>query len=108
MKVLKCLKPNCRIVKWQKSYKSEWTRAKGIYIQIVLPSNSFTIQRKELMLADFSTFTADFGSYLDLFLGTSFLSFTDVLVVYLTWAKNAFFAKIVKSQKKSKTKLRNP
>ena len=108
MKVLKCLKPNCRIVKWQKSYKSEWTRAKGIYIQIVLPSNSFTIQRKELMLADFSTFTADFGSYLGLFLGTSFLSFTDVLVVYLTWAKNAFFAKIVKSQKKSKTKLRNP
>ena len=98
-KLKKCLKPNCRIIKWKKSYKSEWSRSKGILVQVVLPSNSYTIRRKEILLADLSTFTADFGSYLGLFLGTSFLSFSDILVVYFVWAKNAIFGKQVKSQK---------
>ena len=36
------------------------------------------LQRKEIRLADFSTFIADCGSYLGLFLGASILSLSDI------------------------------
>ena len=104
MDIKKCLKPNCKTIKWKKSYTSEWSRKKGMMIQMTLPSNSYTISRKEILLADFSTFMADFGSYLGLFLGTSVLSIIDILVNYLVCVKNALFGKA--TEKKSHRKSR--
>ena len=55
------------------------TLKKGTLLWFGLPSNTYTIRRQEILLADFSTFVADCGSYLGLFLGASVLSITDIL-----------------------------
>ena len=76
-----CLKPNCVKITWIESYVSTWEykvqKKKISTVAFHLPSNSYTIKRKELFLFTFSTFLADVGSYLGLFLGTSVLSLTD-------------------------------
>lgn len=104
--IKKCLKPNCKTIKWKQSYTSEWSRKKGMRIQMTLPSNSYTISRKEILLADFSTFMADFGSYLGLFLGTSVLSIIDILVNYLLCVKNTVFGKATGKKARSQKKTR--
>ena len=105
--IKKCLKPNCKTIKWKQSYTSEWSRKKGMRIQMTLPSNSYTISRKEILLADFSTFMADFGSYLGLFLGTSVLSIIDILVNYLLCVKNTVFGKATGKKARSQRKTRS-
>ena len=77
-----CMKPNCVTRKWKKSYKSTKKNTNTV-IRYTLPSNIYTIKKQEILLADFSTFLADCGSYLGLFLGASILSLTDLLAFYL-------------------------
>ena len=75
-----CFKPNCLKRKWQKSYWEmfdSWMENKTLILQ-GLPESATTILRKEMRLADFSTFVADCGSYLGLFLGASILSLSDI------------------------------
>ena len=79
-----CLKPNCLQTYWKNSYISysngdpNCTR-----LSFALLSNAYTIQRKEILLADFSTFMVDCGSYLGLFLGASILSLTEIGVSWV-------------------------
>ena len=74
-----CFRPNCRQTTWAKNqYATRFkTDEDNIELWIFLPSTAKVTQRKELLLADFSTFLADCGSYLGLFLGASVLSMTD-------------------------------
>ena len=76
-----CMKSNCVTRKWKKSYKST-RKDNNTIIRYNLPSDIYTIRRQEILLADFSTFLADCGSYLGLFLGASVLSLTDLLMSY--------------------------
>ena len=90
-----CLKPNCLQTKWKDSYVS-WGQVypNCTRIRIALQSDSYTIRRKEILLADFSTFVVDCGSYLGLFLGASILSLTDTVLAYILKAGATFFRKI--------------
>ena len=74
-----CLKPNCVKKKWTKVYHEVWPAwgNNTVIIQAV-PDTATTLRRKEIRLADFSTFMADCGSYLGLFLGASILSLSDI------------------------------
>ena len=75
-----CFKPNCLKRKWQRTYWEtfdSWVKNKTLILQ-GLPESATTILRKETRLADFSTFVADCGSYLGLFLGASILSLSDI------------------------------
>ena len=89
-----CLKPNCLQTKWKDSYVS-WGQVypNCTRIRIALQSDSYTIRRKEILLADFSTFVVDCGSYLGLFLGASILSLTDIVLAYILQAGVFFFRK---------------
>ena len=62
-------------------------------IAIGQQSDAYTIQRKEILIADFSTFVVDCGSYLGLFLGASILSLTDTVLAYILKAGVFFFRK---------------
>ena len=90
----KCLIPNCISTKWRKTHAAKWLlldqngqekKPERVSIHWILPSNAYTIKRREIFLANASTFFADIGSYLGLFLGASILSLTDIL---LTFFKN--------------------
>ena len=89
-----CLRPNCLQTRWKDTY-TDWEKADPncTKIRILLLSDSFTIQRKEILLADFSTFVVDCGSYLGLFLGASILSLTDSALAYILKAGATFFRK---------------
>lgn len=90
----KCLIPNCITTKWRKTHAAKWIlkdkngedkKPERVSIHWILPSNAYTIKRREIFLANDSTFFADIGSYLGLFLGASILSLTDIM---LTFCKN--------------------
>ena len=74
-----CFTPNCISTKWTKIYDEHYALQESNVstIQIGVPDTSYSIIRKEILLADFSTFVANCGSYLGLFLGLSVLSLTD-------------------------------
>ena len=80
----KCLIPNCVTTKWTKSHAAKWPLKELKYEQVKLiwklPPNAYTLYRREIFLANPSTFFADIGSYLGLFLGASILSLTDVIL----------------------------
>ena len=89
-----CFKPNCVQTEWKDSYVSiETPNPNCTDIEIGIKSNSYTIQRKEILLADFSTFVVDCGSYLGLFLGASILSLTESSLAYIFKARATFFRK---------------
>ena len=96
-----CFVPNCRQISWKKAYVDSFDRFKsnkdenGTLLWFGLPSNTFTIRRQEILLADFSTFVADCGSYLGLFLGASVLSITDILVSFAKKLIQRIFRKSV-------------
>ena len=83
MKIAKCLKPNCKTYAWKKTYEDSfaWPYNKT-QMWFGLAHNTYTIRRTEILLADFSTFMADCGSFLGLYLGASVLSMTDILILY--------------------------
>ena len=90
-----CFKPNCVQTEWKDSYVSiETPNPNCTDIEIGIKSNSYTIQRKEILLADFSTFVVDCGSYLGLFLGASIVSLTDSSLAYVFKARAALFMPI--------------
>ena len=77
-----CFKPNCVKRRWQRNYYEmfpSWVKNHTVIIQ-GLSDSATTILRKEIRLADFSTFMADCGSYLGLFLGASILSLSDIAI----------------------------
>ena len=91
-----CLKPNCLQTKWKDSYislRKPDPNCTGILFGVGLQSDAYTIRRKEILLADFSTFVVDCGSYLGLFLGASILSLTDSALAYILKAGATFFRK---------------
>ena len=55
-----------------------------------MPLDAKVLQRQEVLLADFSTFVVDCGSYLGLFLGASILSLTDSALAYVVKAGVSF------------------
>merc|ERR1711963_848380 len=64
-----CFLPNCKRTSWKKAYVDTFeynNLDNATRLWIGLPSNTYTIQRQEILLADFSTFVADCGSYLGL------------------------------------------
>ena len=97
-----CFKPNCETLSWVKSYtetydfqSKDYGGLNGTKLWLGLPKSTHTIQRTEILLADFSTFLADFGSYLGLFLGASILSITDLVLLNC----KKIFEKLVKCYK---------
>ena len=52
-------------------------------LYFLMSAMSKVIQRHEIRLADYSTFLADCGGYLGLFLGASLLSITDAIIAYI-------------------------
>ena len=83
-----CFKPNCITYKWLTKFHEHWdlndpsNRTYSV-ILFEITSQSNTIVRKEIRLADFWTFLADCGSYLGLFLGASVLSLSETAVSLL-------------------------
>ena len=77
-----CLTPNCKKITWRRSANTEswYTHHNGTEMNIYVPFSAKVVRKQEIKLADFSTFLADCGSYLGLFLGASILSITDVLL----------------------------
>ena len=76
-----CFKPNCKRTIWVKNqHDLEYPWFEQTLIFINIPSTAKVIQRTEILLANFSTFVADCGSYLGLFLGASVLSLSDMLI----------------------------
>ena len=68
-----CFTPNCKQTVW---VKNQYTKSfsedyESTQIRIFIPSNPKVTERREIRLANMSTFMADFGSYLGLFLGAS-------------------------------------
>ena len=88
-----CFTPNCRQTTWVKNqyYSTHPNTEDGsIRLWLVMYSTAKVIQRKELLLATFSTFVADCGSYLGLFLGASVLSMTDTAFLSIKRALKKF------------------
>ena len=76
-----CFKPNCMKTTWVKDgYHDQSKKSVQSQVYIAIPYTAKVIQRQEILLADFSTFLVDFGSYLGLFLGASALSLTDIAI----------------------------
>ena len=74
-----CFKPNCESKVWKKIYEDRFL---GYFInttsvELAVTDKSMTLHRKEILIADFSTFLADCGSYLGLFLGASILTISE-------------------------------
>ena len=78
-----CFKPNCKRTTWIRNIGSNWNHDGFTDIFLNIPSTAIVIQRTEVLLANFSTFIADCGSYMGLFLGASVLSLTDILMSYI-------------------------
>ena len=85
IKDMECFKPNCLQTTWTKNSNSEQKYAMGrndTELWITMNAITKVIRRQEILLADFSTFLADCGGYLGLFLGASLLSITDAIIAY--------------------------
>ena len=84
IKDMGCFKPNCLQTTWTKNSNEEKYATRRNETQLWLSMNAMTkvIRRQEIRLADFSTFLADCGGYLGLFLGASLLSITDAIIAY--------------------------
>ena len=80
----KCFQPNCETTAWGTVYHENYDigseKANFSRIQIGISQTSYTIKKREILLADFSTFITDCGAYLGLYLGASVLSLTDVVI----------------------------
>ena len=95
LKMKGCLKPNCFQTYWKKSYVSYGNGEPNcIRLSFGLLSDAYTIKRTEILLADFSTFVVDCGSYLGLFLGASILSITDSALIYICKVKDTFYKRV--------------
>ena len=80
-----CFKPNCMKRKWKRIYSEtfstsifSWAKPNTTFLYFILPDTATTMMKDEIRLADFSTFMADCGSYLGLFLGASILSLSEI------------------------------
>ena len=88
-----CLKPNCKKTTWTKNtFDENWDSSNYNRTELIidLPYSAKVIVKQEIKLADVSTFIADCGSYLGLFLGGSVLSLTDLIVAYIIRFKRTF------------------
>ena len=88
-----CLKPNCKKTTWTKNtFDENWDSSNYNRTELIidLPYSAKVIVKQEIKLADVSTFIADCGSYLGLFLGGSVLSLTDLIVAYIIRIKRTF------------------
>ena len=90
-----CFKPNCKKTTWTKnSFDEKWPRSNRTTnwteLMIDLPYSAKVYVKQEIKLADMSTFIADCGSYLGLFLGASLLSLTDLIVSHLLRIQRAY------------------
>ena len=76
-----CFVPNCKRTKWIKNQYTEKSPEGMNFTKIYLyiPSTAKVLERKEILLANTSTFVADIGSYLGLFLGGSILLLVDLI-----------------------------
>ena len=83
IKDMGCFKPNCLQTTWTKnSNEAKWVMENETELFVTITSKTKVIRRQEIRLADFSTFLADCGGYLGLFLGASLLSITDAIIAY--------------------------
>ena len=79
-----CFKTNCKTMSWVKNqFFSTFDVSSGTKFSLSIPFTSTVLVKKEILLADFSTFVADCGSYLGLFLGASVLSITDIIILFV-------------------------
>ena len=79
-----CFRPNCKQTTWTKNqFTHYWDNEDSAFVAFIIPSSAKVIQRKEIRLADFSTFIADCGSYLGLFLGASVENIYNISLLYL-------------------------
>ena len=79
-----CFKPNCRQTTWTKNqFIERWKRENETFLLMIIPPSAKVLQRKEVLLADVSTFVADCGSYLGLFLGASILTLTNLVIAFI-------------------------
>ena len=83
IKDMGCFKPNCLQTTWtKKSNEERWELENGTGFMFTITEKTKAIRREEIRLADYSTFLADCGGYLGLFLGASLLSITDAIIAY--------------------------
>ena len=78
-----CFLENCKETTWIKNPYEYGRGDKKMVFLMHLPSNTKVLERKEVHIATFNTFVADFGGYLGLFLGASILSLTDSVLSYI-------------------------
>ena len=80
---------NCITTEWSmKNHQETWeTESNKTILNFAVSGTSKTIIRKEIKLADFSTFLADCGSYMGLFLGASILSLSQLVMSVLMKVK---------------------
>ncbi len=92
LKTKGCMTPNCKKRSWTKTTNTEsWqTNNVGAEMNIYVPFTAKVIKYQEIFLADFSTFLADCGSYMGLFLGASILSLTDTILSLFNWLKRRY------------------
>ena len=96
IKEMGCFKLNCLQTTWTKNSNEEkYAMKNATSLRVIMTAMSKVIRRQEIRLADFSTFLADCGGYLGLFLGASLLSITDAIIAYarrsLRFARKVFF-----------------
>ena len=97
IKDMGCFKPNCLQTTWTKnSNEVKWAMERNVtQLFFFMTAMTKVIRRQEIRLADFSTFLADCGGFLGLFLGASLLSITDAIIAYtcrcLRFARNFCF-----------------
>ena len=76
-----CFVPNCETKKWFRvDQEVEDTGETYTSISFEVNSNSKTMVRREIRLADYWTFLADCGGYLGLYVGGSVLSLSEFIV----------------------------
>ena len=79
-----CFKPNCRQRTWTKNqFFERWYEPDKTFLSMIIPPGAKVLQRKEVLLANLSTFVADCGSYLGLFLGGSILTLVDFFIAFI-------------------------
>ena len=95
IKLMGCFKPNCLQTTWTFINEKKWVVEKDTMLLFAMTPTTKVIRRQEIKLADFSTFLADCGGYLGLFLGASLLSITDAIITYarrsLSFARKVLF-----------------
>ena len=78
-----CFRENCQKRQWKKSKPPLITNSTNLNIWAIMSPNTKFLRRREIRLADFSTFLADCGSYLGLYLGASVLTLTDNIISFM-------------------------